>query len=183
MTHLTERRGRRGLCGVALFAVLTAWTVFVNPTVFAAGVCGAPTAGNTTATNSTSSHTIFGCPAPPYPPTCVLEGMTLTCTTIDLAFGPTCIGVENLDVPNEQPCDANCCTAPSACEVPPFGTPCCVPAGKTNINTNTDTTTFICKASTAPALAPWALALCAAVLVAYAVRRVQRSAASSRNPN
>ncbi len=170
----------RGLCGVALFAGLTAWTVFVNPTVFA-GDCPGPTSSNITTTTSTSSHTIFGC-QPPVPPNCGLDpgGTTLTCVTVDFAFGPTCIGTGNRDVPNDQPCDAGCCAGTSfVCEVPPFGTPCCVPRGKENINTNTDTTTFICKSATAPALAPWALALCAALLAAYAVRRVNRSRRAS----
>ena len=141
-----------------------AWTVFFNPTVFAGGL------SNITTTTSTSSHTILGCPPPPVPPGCGLldpGGTTLTCVT--LTFGPACIRVGNLDVPNDQPCGTT----------PPFGTPFIVAAGTENINTNTDTITFLCKASTAPALAPWALALCAAVLVGYAVWRVSRTRRAS----
>jgi hypothetical protein len=173
MLEITPHMPRRfrGLCGVALFAVLTAWMVILNPTVFAAGLCGGGSSGGSivTTTTSTSSHTILGCPTPPFDPDCVLEGMTLTCLTVELEFGPKCIGVENRDVPNELPCDCG--------EAPPFGTPCCVAAGTENINTNTDTTTFLCHSSTAPALAPWALGLLFAGLSALGLWRLRRRSA------
>ena len=165
------RRRFRGLYGVALFAALTVWTVLGNPTVFAIPGGGGNT--TTTFTTSTTSHTVLGCPAPPFDPSCVQEGATLACVTTTTTFGPACIGTGNLDVPNALPCDTSCIGC-SACAVPPFGTPFCVRAGTLNINTNTDTTTFICAAA-APALGPWTLALCALLLAAYAVQRVNRA--------
>ena len=159
------RRRFRGLYGVALFAALTAWTVFADPPAFGG-------AGNFTFTTSTSSHTVAGCPSRSFSPSCVQEGTTLTCVTTTTTFGPACIGIGNRDEANELPCNTSCCGS-SACDVPPFGTPFCVQPGTTNINTNTDTTTFICTAA-APALGPWTLALCALLLAAFAVRRVNR---------
>jgi hypothetical protein len=140
---------------MALFAVLTAWTVFVNPVVF--GDVGGGGTNSTTFTTSTSSHTASGCPS-----------RTEQSVATTVAFGPTCIGIGNLDVPNQLTCGA-----PPA---PPFGTPFFVAAGTQNLNTNTDTATFICKPA-APALGGWALGLLFAGLSALGVWRLRHRSA------
>lgn len=60
-------------------------------------------------------------------------------------IGPLCIGVGDLDVPNSAPCGPYCAgTGPCAStNVPPVGTPKCIPAGGIDIETLVDHHTTI----------------------------------------
>ncbi len=60
--------------------------------------------------------------------------------TQDIKIGPGCIGINDRDVPNTDPCQS----CPNAAgEIPPFGEPFCVVSGTTNFNINVHDHTVI----------------------------------------
>src|ERR1700687_4914989 len=185
-SHSAMRRIPRCLCGVASLAALTLWTLRVRPIVFAAACVPDPscdpnnpppccpgcppccnpcpcTGGGTTNvsfTTSTTHHTDPGCAvSPPFcsqpsPPICSQMGTTRSCVCTTTTFGPGTIPIGDDQSKS-----------------------CFVTAGTLNINTTTDTTTFLCQL--APTLSPWALVACAAALAAYAAYRVTQRRVSS----
>ena len=68
------------------------------------------------------------------------DRQTTQTATQDIKIGPGCIGINDRDVPNTNPCQS----CPNAAgEIPPFGEPFCVVSGTTNFNINVNDHTVI----------------------------------------